>query len=115
LEKDHKNKKSTGSLKKDLKLDLEELEKFETYLAEDMLCVDYYAMPDKGGKPWIVRKDRRALQRVIDDGYGLFFTVNDFMEHPRIKENLRTVNFLHVDLDTGTKEEQLKVINKLPI
>ncbi len=47
-------------------------------------------------------------------GYGIFYTVNDF-EGARKVENLTKINYWLVDIDEGTKEEQMAKIKNLPI
>jgi hypothetical protein len=47
-------------------------------------------------------------------GFGIFWTVNEF-NGPRRIENLTRVAFWAVDLDDGTKAEQLERIQKAPL
>lgn len=47
-------------------------------------------------------------------GFGIFWTVNEF-NGPRRIENLQRINAWAVDLDTGTKKEQLEKISAAPL
>lgn len=47
-------------------------------------------------------------------GHGIFWVVNDF-EGRRLRDNLTRINYWFVDLDEGTKEEQLARIGRAPL
>lgn len=49
------------------------------------------------------------------DGWGIYWTVNDFADQPRTKENCVKINAWAIDLDDGSKAEQMERINKAPI
>lgn len=72
---------------------------------------DLYAMsetaPTKSG---MVKIDPRDAARRNEAGFGIFWTVNQFKGR-RIKDNLVRINSWFVDLDEGTKAEQLALIH----
>lgn len=47
-------------------------------------------------------------------GFGIFWTVNEF-NGPRQIQNLKHINAWAVDIDTGTKDEQLEKIKSAPL
>lgn len=54
------------------------------------------------------------LEKYNKLGYGIFFTPNDF-DGERKVENLKRINFWIADIDDGSKDEQMKRIESLPI
>lgn len=59
-------------------------------------------------------KDFRDADAWNNDGWGIFWTVNRF-EGARKKENCREVLAWAIDLDEGTKAEQLARIRSIPV
>lgn len=53
------------------------------------------------------------LQRLLP--YGIFFSVNPMESWKRNRESVKKIQTWICDIDTGTKEEQLELINKAPL
>lgn len=53
------------------------------------------------------------LQKLLP--YGIFFSVNPMEEWKRNRESVKAIQTWICDIDTGTKEEQLELINKAPL
>lgn len=68
-----------------------------------------YYMPEGGGQA--LECHVLEAPKKNQEGYGIFWTVQEF-EGPRRIENIRQVNGFAIDIDTDTKEEQLKKIRK---
>lgn len=50
-----------------------------------------------------------------EDGYGIFMPVNEFKSDKRVKGNLEKINAVFVDLDEGSKIEQMQKIDACPL
>lgn len=76
----------------------------------------YYILhdSDKSFKGGAIQTHRRDLEKYNKQGFGVFFTPNDF-NGTRKAENLVKINFWVADIDDGSKEEQMERINSLPI
>ena len=53
------------------------------------------------------------LQKLLP--YGIFFSVNPMEEWKRNRESVKAIQTWICDIDTGTKKEQLELINKAPL
>ena len=71
-----------------------------------------------------ITKQIHDLTRLEDDatrgnrkGYGIFWVVNEMKDEngARRVENLKKINYWYCDIDEGSKEEQKKRIEELPI
>ena len=72
---------------------------------------DYYTLHDKL-ESTANKINIEDAQKFNSYGYGIFWTVQDFGGLPRQKENLKKINSWAIELDSDTKEEQLKKIKK---
>ena len=75
----------------------------------------YFAMDDTGQKPGVKRislTEAPGWNRIF---YGIFWILNDFYDNQRKKENIVKINAWVLDIDAGTKEQQLARIEKTPL
>ena len=79
------------------------------------MSVRYYALHD-----WDPARKRKGafeicesdIKRYNEDGYGIFWTVNDY-DGARKSVNITRINYWCVDIDDGTKQQQMSLINGL--
>lgn len=79
---------------------------------------DFYAMLDqkKEGQntaAFLINQDDAI--KLNNEGHGIFWTVNQFDQKPRKKENVVKLLSWHFEIDLGLKSDQIKKINGGPI
>jgi len=74
--------------------------------------LDDKSVVDNGGAILIKPED---LLEWNNKNYGIFWTLNEFEDGVRQKVRLIKINTWLVDLDDGTKQEQLSLLNKCPL
>ena len=72
-------------------------------------------MDDTGQRSGVFKIEKNEAKGYNDKNYGIFWTFNSFKDGVRRKENLDRVNAWAIDIDDGTKEDQLKAIEKSPL
>jgi hypothetical protein len=78
--------------------------------------MNFYALDDTGVRPGVMLIDDLSRRKPLnDDNYGIFWSVNSFKDGVRRKENLERINAWAIDMDSGTKDEQMKLLEKSPI
>lgn len=66
-------------------------------------------------KPPMVQLTFGEMEKYNENKHGIFATVNEFLNGLRRMTNLHAINAWIVDMDHGTKEEQLERIKKSPL
>lgn len=64
-------------------------------------------LQQKEGMVWVSPGQAKWYNQ---QGYGIFHAVNEFFSKRRTKEELCYINYWAVDIDNGTKDDQLKLI-----
>jgi hypothetical protein len=78
--------------------------------------MNYYRMYENNTKKHpMILTDKQDLEYWNKKNYGIFWSINSFKHGKRVKENLLKINSWAVDIDEGTKQEQLEKINKAPL
>jgi len=72
----------------------------------------WYTMRENGGSMMTIT--RNDAQRLNEDGFGIFQSVNEF-NGARRKDNLVRLLSWAIDIDKGEKEEQEQLINDSPL
>jgi hypothetical protein len=73
--------------------------------------VQTWILHDSNGAKKAKRINRNDAKKYNEEGFGIFQTVQSFDDVGRSKENLVGVNAWAIDIDTGTKAEQMAKIN----
>lgn len=78
---------------------------------------DFYALLDqkkegKSSAAFLISQDDAI--KLNNEGYGIFWTVNQFDQKPRKKENVVKLLSWHFEIDLGHKSDQIKKINGGP-
>jgi hypothetical protein len=77
--------------------------------------IHYYRMVDNKKKNPMILTDYDKLEYWNKQNYGIFWSINSFKNGKRTADNLIKINAWAVDIDEGTKEEQLIRIEKAPL
>lgn len=73
-----------------------------------------FALHDQDRSRGTTPVDDQWASTLNGTGHGIFWVPNDF-EGRRLRENLTHINYWFVDLDEGTKEEQLARLGRAPL
>jgi len=78
--------------------------------------VHYYRMlDDEKAKCPMILTPEKDLEMWNERNYGIFWAINEFKKGKRVAENLIKINAWAVDIDEGSKEQQLKRISQAPL
>jgi len=77
----------------------------------------YYRLMDDSSKRnnGAILTDEKDLKKFNDENYGIFWTLNEFKGGVRKKSEIIKIKTWLVDIDDGTKEEQMDLLNKSPL
>jgi hypothetical protein len=70
----------------------------------------YYKIDTQDSRGFFYAKDKTKLHELNQQGYGIFWTVNDFPPGERKEINIQRINAWYVDIDGQSKNEVMKNI-----
>lgn len=73
----------------------------------------WYRMIDTGGGPALEIVPMEA-SKWNEQGFGIFWAVQDFGNQPRQKKFLKKINSWCIEMDSGTKDQQLEKLERAP-